>query len=67
MSTGARPLSAPGHMGVDYETRLDFDRLRRYRLERAQKALAGSECGAFLLFDKTGALDYPGVFLRALL
>ena len=45
------PLAAPGHMGVDYETRVDFDRLRRYRLERAQKALAGSECGAFLLFD----------------
>ncbi len=46
-----RPLGAPGHMGVDYEMRVDFDRLRRYRLERAQKALAGSDCGAFLLFD----------------
>ncbi|MBU2670335.1 Xaa-Pro peptidase family protein [Actinoplanes bogorensis] len=47
----SRPIPAPGHMAVDYEERLDFDRLRRYRLERAQKALAGSECGAFLLFD----------------
>jgi Xaa-Pro dipeptidase len=47
----SRPISAPGHMAVDYEERVDFDRLRRYRLERAQKALAGSECGAFLLFD----------------
>ena len=47
----SRPLAAPGHMGVDYEERVDFDRLRRYRLERASKALAGSECGAFLLFD----------------
>ena len=37
-----RPLAAPGHTGVDYETRVDFDRLRRYRLERARKALAGS-------------------------
>jgi len=45
------PLSAPGHMGVDYEERVDFDRLRRYRLERARAALEGSECGAFLLFD----------------
>ncbi|MEV6488267.1 Xaa-Pro peptidase family protein [Actinoplanes sp. NPDC051633] len=45
------PIPAPGHMGVDYETRVDFDRLRSYRLERARKALAGSECGAFLLFD----------------
>jgi Xaa-Pro aminopeptidase len=47
----AGPIPAPGHMGVDYEQRVDFDRLRRYRLERARKALAGSECGAFLLFD----------------
>jgi len=45
------PLAAPGHMGVDYETRVDFDRLRRYRLGRAKDALAASECGAFLLFD----------------
>ena len=42
---------APGHMGVDYEERVDFDRLRRYRLGRAKAALEGSECGAFLLFD----------------
>ncbi|MFI5889903.1 M24 family metallopeptidase [Actinoplanes sp. NPDC051513] len=47
----SRPLGAPGHMGVDYEERVDFDRLRRYRLSRAQSALASSECGAFLLFD----------------
>ncbi|GGL00028.1 M24 family metallopeptidase [Mangrovihabitans endophyticus] len=46
-----RPLAAPGHMAVDYEQRLDVDRLRRYRLDRARKALAGSPCGAFLLFD----------------
>ncbi len=45
------PLPAPGHMGVDYEERVDFDRLRRYRLARAREALEGSECGAFLLFD----------------
>jgi Xaa-Pro aminopeptidase len=46
-----RPLQAPGHMGVDYEYRVDFDRLRNYRIERAKKALEASECGAFLLFD----------------
>ncbi|MDQ4055564.1 MAG: Xaa-Pro peptidase family protein [Actinomycetota bacterium] len=45
------PLSAPGHMGVDYEERVDFDRLRRYRLARAREALEGSDCGSFLLFD----------------
>jgi Xaa-Pro aminopeptidase len=48
---GGRPLSAPGHMGVDYEERVDFDRLRRHRLGRAKASLAASDCGAFLLFD----------------
>ena len=46
-----RPLPAPGHMGVDYEERVDFARLRDYRLSRARAALDASECGAFLLFD----------------
>ena len=45
------PLPAPGHMGVDYEERVDFARLREYRLGRAKAALERSECGAFLLFD----------------
>ena len=45
------PLAAPGHMGVDYEQRVDFDRLRDYRLARAKASLEASECGAFLLFD----------------
>ena len=48
---GVRPIGAPGHMGVDYEERVDFDRLRRYRLRRATEALRASDCGAFLLFD----------------
>lgn len=51
MSTPPRPIGAPGHMGVDYEERVDFDRLRRYRIERAKAALDASDCGAFLLFD----------------
>jgi Xaa-Pro aminopeptidase len=45
------PLPAPGHMGVDFEKRVDFDRLRRYRLGRVRAALDASECGALLLFD----------------
>jgi len=49
--TSAAPLPAPGHMGVDYEQRVDFDRLRDYRLSRARASLEASECGAFLLFD----------------
>ncbi|MDQ0728806.1 Xaa-Pro aminopeptidase [Microbacterium sp. W4I20] len=48
---GIRPLEAPGQNGVDYERRVDFDRLRDYRLSRAQEALENSDCGAFLLFD----------------
>jgi len=46
-----RPIGAPGHMSVDYEHRVDFDRLREYRISRAKAALEASECGAFLLFD----------------
>ncbi|MEO8907526.1 MAG: M24 family metallopeptidase, partial [Microbacteriaceae bacterium] len=46
-----RPLPAPGHMGVDYEQRVDFARLREYRLARAKASLSASGCGAFLLFD----------------
>ena len=47
----AAPLAAPGHMGVDYEQRVDFARLRDYRIGRAKESLGASECGAFLLFD----------------
>jgi Xaa-Pro dipeptidase len=46
-----RHIPAPGHMSVDFERRVDFDRLRSYRLERARQALKNSECGALLLFD----------------
>jgi len=38
-------------MAVDYEQRVDFGRLRDYRLARARAALEASGCGAFLLFD----------------
>jgi Xaa-Pro aminopeptidase len=50
-SRPSAPLPAPGHMGVDYEMRVDFQRLRQYRIGRANAALDGSKCGAFLLFD----------------
>jgi Xaa-Pro dipeptidase len=38
-------------MGVDFEARVDFERLRQYRLARARAALEASEFGALLLFD----------------
>jgi Xaa-Pro dipeptidase len=44
-------MNAPGHSGVDFESRIDFDRLRAYRLERARAALDASPLGALLLFD----------------
>ncbi len=46
-----RMIPAPGHMSVDYEQRVDFGRLRDYRLGRATRSLEASDCGAFLLFD----------------
>ena len=46
-----RPLMAPGHMGVDFETRVDFKRLHKYRLSRAKQALANSDVSALILFD----------------
>jgi Xaa-Pro aminopeptidase len=46
-----RAIPAPGHSGVDFEGRVNFDRLRSYRLGRARAALDKSECGALLLFD----------------
>ena len=50
-TVASRPLPAPGHSGVDFEQRVDFGRLRDYRLSRARSALESSPCGAFLLFD----------------
>src|SRR5207245_4691666 len=44
-------IAAPGGMNVDFEERVDFDRLRRYRLDRAREALERSDLGAVLCFD----------------
>jgi len=40
-----------GTMAVDWEQRIDFDRLRRERLDRIKQMLAKSELGAILCFD----------------
>src|SRR5205807_1073983 len=40
-----------GTMGVDWERRIDFDRLRRERLARIKELLAKSELGALVCFD----------------
>jgi len=44
-------LPAWGHGSVDFERRVDHDRMRRYRLARAREALKKSDCGSLLLFD----------------
>jgi Xaa-Pro aminopeptidase len=46
-----RALPSLGIMGVDFEERVDFRRLHRYRLGRAKQALEKSELGALLVFD----------------
>jgi len=47
----SRPIPSPGRMAVDFEGRVDFPRLRSYRLARAREALERSDCGALLCFD----------------
>ena len=44
-------LKTFGTNAVDWEARVDYDRLRRERLARAQQFLADSELGALLCFD----------------
>jgi Xaa-Pro aminopeptidase len=46
-----RALPSLGVMGVDFEERVDYRRLHRYRLGRAKQALENSELGALLVFD----------------
>jgi Xaa-Pro aminopeptidase len=46
-------LAAPGTMAVDWEQRVDFDRLRSYRLERVREQLDAHDLGAVLLFETT--------------
>ena len=46
-----KALQAPGVMNVDFEERIDFRRLHRYRLARTRQALKASGLGALLTFD----------------
>ncbi len=42
---------SPGSMAVDFEERVNFQRLREYRLARVRQALDASRAGALLCFD----------------
>src|SRR5438093_241399 len=44
-------LKTYGTMAVDWEQRINFDRLRQERLDRAKAHLAKSEVGSLLCFD----------------
>ncbi len=58
----ALPLTpAPGRMNVDFEQRVDFARLREYRLSRAMAALEASDLGALLVFDNNNIRYLTGV------
>ncbi|MGI9260248.1 MAG: M24 family metallopeptidase [Gammaproteobacteria bacterium] len=46
-----RPIASPGRMNVDFEERVNFDRLREYRVARTRQAIAHSDLGAVLCFD----------------
>src|SRR6266481_2325216 len=62
MPDRARPLApAPGRMNVDFEERVDFARLRRYRLERAMRAMEQAGLGALLVFDNNNIRYLTGV------
>ncbi len=54
MTTDDFPVAttpAPGLHGVDWENRVDFERLRGYRLARVKEQLEASDLGAVLLFE----------------
>lgn len=42
---------SPGVMGVDWEVRVDFERLRQYRIGRVREQLEAHGLGALLLFE----------------
>ena len=42
---------APGIMAVDWEQRVDFDRLRNYRVARVREQLEQTDLGGILLFE----------------
>jgi len=51
-TSGPVPIASPGAtMAVDWEQRVDFDRLRNVRSQKVRAALEASDLGALLLFD----------------
>jgi Xaa-Pro aminopeptidase len=44
-------IAAPGVMAVDWEQRVDYQRMREYRVARAKESIARHGLGAVLVFD----------------
>jgi Xaa-Pro aminopeptidase len=62
MAVPSLPLApAPGRMNVDFEERIDFGRLRQYRLDRARQAMDQAGLGALLVFDNNNIRYLTGV------
>ncbi len=62
MAVPSLPLApAPGRMNVDFEERIDFGRLRQYRLDRARQAMENAGLGALLVFDNNNIRYLTGV------
>jgi Xaa-Pro aminopeptidase len=62
MAVPTLPLApAPGRMNVDFEQRVDFPRLRAYRLDRAKQAMENAGLGALLVFDNNNIRYLTGV------
>ena len=62
MAVPSLPLApAPGRMNVDFEERVDFARLRQYRLDRAGQAMGNAGLGALLVFDNNNIRYLTGV------
>jgi Xaa-Pro dipeptidase len=62
MAVPALPLApSPGRMNVDFEERVDFPRLRGYRLDRARQAMENAGLGALLVFDNNNIRYLTGV------
>ena len=54
-----RRVPSHGTMNVDYEERINFQRLHKYRIGRAKQALNNSKAGSLLCFDMCNSqLDY---------
>ena len=52
-----------GSMNVDFEVRVDYDRLRRERLAKAKKALGNSGLGALVCFDPNNTRYVTSTYL----